>query len=458
MRRALILLWLALALVASSPPGPAAAASPPKVVVVRIDGMIDMGLAAFVRRALTEAAETRAAAVVLEINTHGGRVDAAVLIRDALLEADGVRTIAFVNMRAISAGALIAMACDTLVMADGSTIGAATPVTFGESNEPAPEKTVSYLRKEFRATAEVRGRPPLLAEAMVDADVEVPDVIAKGKLLTLTDREALQLGLANARAGSFAEALAAVDLAGASRADAKENWAEAAVRFLTHPWVSSLLMAIAMLGILVEIRTPGFGIPGAAGMLALTLFFWGHWLVALAGWEELLLVTGGLILLLVEALLLPGFGIAGVLGLMALVTGLGLSLFGSGATTATVAKALGQVALAGTLAGAGAAGLLRLLSRLPGGTRLILGTAMTSEQGYSSQSEATAIWRGKRGRSVSPLRPAGIAEFDGQRVDVVSDGDFLDPDEPIEVVRVEGNRIVVRRLHVAETPPNEKDS
>ena len=146
------------------------------------------------QRVLDEATQAGAVAVVLEINTFGGRVDAAVQIRDALLDSP-MRSIAFVNKRAISAGALIALASTDIVMAGGGTIGAATPVKIGQGGEGAEavgEKTVSYVRKEFRATAESRKRPPLLAEAMVDADVEIEGVIEKGKLLTLTTEEALK--------------------------------------------------------------------------------------------------------------------------------------------------------------------------------------------------------------------------------------------------------------------------
>jgi membrane-bound serine protease (ClpP class) len=237
--------------------------------------------------------------VVLEVNTFGGRVDAAVLIRDTLLQAR-VRTVAFVNKRAISAGALITLAAETIAMADGGTIGAAMPVEMGAPGAPAQpvaEKTVSYMRKEFRATAESRKRPPLLAEAMVDADVELPGVIEKGKLLTLTTEEALQHKLADFRADSIDAVFTFLDLVDADIRRASQTWAETLVRFLTHPVTSSLLMTLGILGILVEIRTPGLGVPGALGVASLALFFWGHWLVQLAGWEELLLVGIGLVLL-----------------------------------------------------------------------------------------------------------------------------------------------------------------
>jgi membrane-bound serine protease (ClpP class) len=385
--------------------------------------------------------------VILEINTFGGRVDAAVLIRDALLKSR-VRTVAFVNTRAISAGALISLAAETIAMADGGTIGAATPVQIGQPGAPAQpvaEKTVSYMRKEFRATAESRKRPPLVAEAMVDADVRIPGVIDKGKLLTLTTGEAVKLKVADFRADDLEAVLQRLGLGGAEVRRTSENWAELLVRFLTHPVLSSLLMTIGILGIIIELRTPGFGVPGALGVASLGLFFWGHWLVRLAGWEELLLVTLGLTLLALEMFVLPGFGIAGVLGIAALLGGLGLSMVGAGATWETMALAAGRVALALALAIGAAVALLPFLPRLPFGRGLVLKTEMVAREGFASPPESDRRWLGKRGLVTSPLRPAGIAYIDGERLDVVSDGEFLEAGQPIEVVRVDGNRIVVRR-------------
>jgi membrane-bound serine protease (ClpP class) len=214
------------------------------VYVAPIEGVIDLGLAPFVQRALKEAVSAEAKAVILDINTFGGRVDAAVLIRDALLESP-VLTVAFVNKRAISAGALISLASEKLVMADGGTIGAATPVQIGlpgTPTQPVEEKTVSYMRKEFRATAESRNRPPLIAEAMVDADVEITGLIEKGKLLTLTTKEALDANVADFQANSLDSLLLSLNLPNAEIRHLSETWAESLVRFLTHPVVSSLLI------------------------------------------------------------------------------------------------------------------------------------------------------------------------------------------------------------------------
>lgn len=414
------------------------------VFVLTIDGVIDLGLAPYVARTIREAEAAGAVAVVLDINTFGGRVDAAVAIRDHLLNSP-VRTIAFINQRAISAGALIALACETIVMTRGGTIGAAAPVIDGGSGEsvPADEKSVSYVRKEFRATAEARGRPPELAEAMVDKDVVVAGVIDAGKLLTLTTTEAMSLQVSDHVGDTLDAALEAAGLSGATPQRVAETWAESVVRFLTHPVVSSLLMTLALLGILLEIRTPGFGAPGAIGLLCLGLFFWGHWIVQLAGWEELLLIGVGIVLIAVEVLVIPGTSVAGVGGVIAMVAGLAMVLVGAGATGPIVIQALGRVALSILVALVGSVLLLRLLPQLPFGRRLVLDTGMTSGLGWVSAPASDHQWLGRRGAASSPLRPAGIATIDGTRLDVVSDGGFIEAGAPIVVTRVDGNRIVV---------------
>jgi membrane-bound serine protease (ClpP class) len=319
-------------------------------------------------------------------------------------------------------------------------------LSAGSETRPADEKAVSYVRKEFRATAEARKRPPEFAEAMVDADVEIAGVIARGKLLTLTTTEALEHKVADSTAATIDAALDAAGIRNASVRHARQTWAESLVRFLTHPIVSSLLMTLGLLGLLVEIRTPGFAVPGSVGLVSLGLFFWGHWLVRLAGLEELLLVSVGVLLLALEVFVLPGFTVAGVAGIVAIVLGLGMTLVGAGATAAAMTHAFARVVLSVLLAIAGALALLRVLPHLPFGRRLVLATDMQADLGYISAPESDRRWLGRTGTALSPLRPAGIAEIDGKRVDVVSDGGFIVAGTVIEVTRTDGNRIVVRAL------------
>jgi membrane-bound serine protease (ClpP class) len=261
----------------------------------------------------------------------------------------------------------------------------------------------------------------------------------------LTTEEALKHKIADFRADTIEEVLKRLALEGAEVRRVTPNWAENLVRFFTHPLVSSLLITLGMLGIILEMRTPGFGLPGGLGILSLALFFWGHWLVQLAGWEEILLVASGLVLLALEIFVIPGFGIAGVLGIAALLSGLSLSLVGAGASWDFIVKAVGRVVFSLLAALIASLAMLKFLPRLPWGRRLILDTGLPAGEGYASAPETDQRWLGKRGHAVSPLRTAGIAEIEGERVDVVSDGEFIDSRTPIVVTRIDGNRIVVRR-------------
>lgn len=414
----------------------------PLVLVATIDGVIDLGQGPYIERVLQRAQAEKAAWVVVEVNTFGGRVDAAVAIRDHLLRSS-VPTVAFVNPRAISAGALISLAAEKVMMAPGGTIGAATPVQMGapgEAPKPTDEKSVSYVRKEFRSTADARARPGLIAEAMVDGDVEIEGLIEKGKLLTLTTEDALIHGVADDEAKDLPELLSKLGVAGAQVQHVEENWAEEVLRFITNPAVASLLMTLGMLGLLLELRTPGFGIPGIVGILSLAAFFWGHWLVHLVGWEQLLLVAVGLVLLALEVFVLPGFGVAGIAGIVAIAAGLSTSLFGSGATLRVIGLALSHVTISSALAVVGSLILLRFLPALPGGRKLVLATDL----GDTERLAAVPSLVGQEGVTLTPLRPAGIASIAGRRVDVVSNGEFIERDQLIIVVRDEGSRVVVQ--------------
>jgi membrane-bound serine protease (ClpP class) len=276
--------------------------------------------------------------------------------------------------------------------------------------------------------------------------VEVPGINPKGKLLTLTTEEALQHKVADFRAETLEALLAHLGLAGAQVRPATPHWAEQLVRFLTHPVMSSLLISMGMLGIMVELRTPGLGIAGGVGVGSLALFFWGHWLVQLAGWEELLLVGIGLVLLALEIIIIPGFGLFGTLGIAALLGGLALSMIGAGDTATVIVGVVWRVVL--SLLAALLAGLLllRFLPRLPLARRMILQTDLGSGPAHGSAPEADRRWLDKHGQAMSVLRPAGIAMIEGARVDVVSDGEMIEAGARIQVMRVDGNRIVVRRV------------
>lgn len=432
-----------------------------RVIEVPIEGTIELGIAAFIERAMSECKPSDV--VVFRIKTFGGRVDAAVRIRDAILNSKST-TVAFIEQRAISAGALISLAADDIVMTPGASMGAATPVTGGGADqkmEAAGEKVVSYMRAEMRATAEANKRRGDLAEAMVDPDVEVKGVIEKGKTLTLTTERAVELGLADASVPSYENLFPFLNLEKAERVQRKSSWAENVARVLTDPTLTSLLMTFGFLGILMELYSPGFGVGGIIGVTCLALFFLGQYTAHLAGWEEALMIISGLVLIALEVLVIPGFGVAGVLGAGLLFAGLLFAMielnlpldvsFELGYVRSGVESAITRLAVA---IGALMVGTIVFAKYLPGsfiGRRLILSTSADTELGYTAGvSSEQASLLGVEGVAHSTLRPAGIAKLNGKRVDVVTDGSFIEEGTPVRVTKVDFNRVVVAELHEAK--------
>ena len=421
--------------------GAAVAAAQDQIIYrIPITGTIENGLAPYVARALREAREANASAALLDIDTPGGRVDAAQRIVDAVRGAD-LPVYAYVNPRALSAGALVALAADSIFMRPGAVLGAATPVD-GQGTK-APEKYVSAMRAEFRALAEERGLDPRVAEAMVDESVGVPGVVSPGRLATLSTAEALKLRYAAGVAASQQALLGLLDLEGASVVTPEINWAEKLVRFVTNPLVAPLLLSLGMLGIVVELKTGGFGVAGLVGLASLGLFFGSSYLVGLAGWEEVLLLGGGLIALAVEVFVLPGFGLAGVLGIVLFGAAIVLSMTGAAATMADFTRA---VAVLGASAVITLAVIYAWVRHLPNSSRLsglLLREGLPAEGGFISAPVREDLI-GREGVAMTDLRPAGTALVGDERVDVVTEGEFVSQGSPLRVLRSEGYRLVVR--------------
>lgn len=439
--RASLGLVFGLPLLAQAAPALQVGGAAPVVYRVPVVGVIELGLAPFVERSIREAERAGASAVILDIETPGGRVDAAERIADAVSDAS-VPVYAYVNRRAFSAGALVSLATRRIYMRPGAVIGAATPVVG--TGEKAPEKIVSAMRSEMRALAEARGLDPRIAEAMVDEDIEIPGVVEAGKLLTLTAEEAVKVGYAE-EVEDWDALLEAIGLAGAPVVETKVNWAERLVRFLSHPVVTPFLLSLGFLGLLVELKTPGFGLAGGAGLLALTLFFGSHLIIGLAGWEELILFGAGIVLLLVEIFLVPGFGLFGLGGIAALLVSIFLSLIGRLPTAEDLTKA--SVVLAATvmvfLVSAWA-----MLRTLPRSLRLaragiLLDTEEKRDTGWVSAAPRRELV-GARGVALTDLRPSGTGLFGEERIDVVSESEWIEAGTPIRIVSSEGYRHVVR--------------
>ena len=308
-----------------------------KVYVVPIQNTIDLGIPAFVNRAIDTAEKNDAKLIIFDIETFGGRVDAATQVKDAISGTD-IQTIAFINRRAISAGSLISLSCDKIYMTSGATIGATSVVDM--SGEKQAEKTLSYMREEMAATAEQSGKNTTIARGMVDEELsfeylvvdgdsmKVDDIEGRkeGKLITLTTELALKYKIADGTSESIEDILLDLSIENYDIITLDENWSEDLVRILTDPVVSSLLTTFSTIGIISALNSAGWGIGGTIGIICLTLALGAGYLTKLASATDLLIIFSGLTLLLVEFVAIPGFGVFGIVGLVILFYGLYLLL------------------------------------------------------------------------------------------------------------------------------------
>ncbi|SDF74605.1 NfeD family protein [Sporolituus thermophilus] len=403
------------------------------VLLIPIKGEINASQAALVRRVLTEASTQKAQAVLVEIDTFGGLVDPAVAIRDIIIDYP-LPTICYIKNRAWSAGALIALAHKHIVIAPGGSLGAAEPI-------PATEKTIAALKAEFAATANKRGRDPRIAEAMVDKTLGLPGYAQPGQILALTDYQAQQVGYADLVAPDRETVLKHYGLANAPLIEYAPGWTERAAGWLSDPTVKSLLLSIIFLAVLTEIKTAGIGVAALLGLGAALLFFGSQWLTGFAGWLEILLFIGGLILLAME-LYVPGFGLFGLTGIVAILASFFLTLGGGFLALNVLA---GSLILAVII-------FLLIVKRLPASklwARLVLKESETTQAGFVSARDYSQFV-GKTGTVISFLRPAGMIEIEGTQLDVLSEGRYVPPGTKVKVINVNGGRIVVRPINDEE--------
>jgi len=420
--------------------------SQPIVYIADINKEIDLGLAPYIKRVIKEAEQKKAKYIIFNINTFGGRVDAATQIKDAILDSK-VKTIAFINKRAISAGALIALSCDKIIMVKGSSIGASTVVN--ESGQKVSEKYQSYMRAEMRSTAERTGRRTDVAQAMVDERIIVKDLADDSTtLVTLTSDEAIKIGFADTILADKQEILDYLGVSNAKIIENKSNLADDFVRFLNNPIVSSLLIMIGLVGFFTEIKTPGWGLPGTAAIIALALFFGSGYILDLATGFEILLFILGVVLIIAEIFFIPGFGIFGILGIIFVVGSLFLGLIGDLPTVdgSILSAAIIQLGATFVFTGIVIAILIKYLPKTEMMNNLILHDSIDAKVDYTSSIPDNSHLIGKEGISLTDLRPSGTAMFGGKRYDVVADNEYINHNCKIKVMSVEGMRIVVAEI------------
>ncbi len=435
------------------------------VYIIPIRGQIEGALLYVIRRGLAEAEQRNAAAVVFVMDTPGGTLGAASdIVRSIQAAKPPVYT--FVEKDAFSAGAIIALATKAIYMAPGSVIGDALPIMmtpFGgvqEMPEGVEEKAVSAVAALVRSAAQTAGHDPELAEKMVRRETEFKigdEVISPaGRLLTLTAEEAARPGkedkplLSAGTVKDVPAVLATLGLAKQPVVEMQITSTEKIARLIAA--AAPILMIIGFLGIYIEIKTPGFGLPGVLGAACLALFFWGHHIAGLAGLEDLVILILGIALILVEIFLIPGFGFTGIFGialvLVALVGAMVRIVPGGGVwwpswgdLQTPIFKT--GIALVGTGAGTLLLGRFLPQSRLFG--RLTLSAATAAAAGYTAAPDSSALV-GRTGTAATPLHPAGAARFGGDRLDVVTSGEFLAAGTPVRIIEAYGSRIVVQKV------------
>ncbi len=438
-------------------------ASAPVVYTLPIEGQVRPIMMTLFQRGLQEAEAQNVDLVLLVMDTPGGELAIAEEISRNLLECK-VPTATYILNEGLSAGMLIAISTQKTYMKDIALVGDCQPIFAGAGEiKEAPEKILTVVREYGERAAKKNGYPVDAVLAMIDEslDYSSPDGeirAATGQLLTLRAEEAVQIGFAKAICSGTGEVLAHLGLENARVKRFEKNWAEVIAAFIASPSVASLLTLIGLAGLFIEYKTPGFGFPGGVGLIALALVFWGHSIAHLAGLEGMVLFFIGVALLAIEIFLIPGFGVFGI-------GGLGLMLIGLLVTFVTVpfdspffvpsihlSIPLAQIAVA--LVGAIGLALLAAiyLPNVPILERwgISLSTELSAARGFSSHVQPLeAELVGRVGTALSSLKPGGLAKIGGKRIDVVTEGDYIDSGDKIRVVDVRGIQVVVKR----ETPP-----
>ncbi|MGE7905434.1 NfeD family protein [Peribacillus sp. NPDC094092] len=416
--------------------GGATASANGKIVYhVPIEETVEKGLSAFLERALNTAEEADADLVVFEVNTPGGAVDAAGEIAK-LLSDSPIKTVAYVNNRALSAGAYISLSADEIYMVPSATMGSAAVID--STGNAAGKKAQSYWLAAMKTAAEQNGRDPIYAQAMADVDIDLPEYGAeKGKLLTFTADQAKKAGYSEGTVSGKAELYRILGVEDADIRSIEESFPEKLARFLTNPIVVPILLTIAGIGIVMELFSPGFGIPGVIGITSLVLFFYGHLVAGITGYESLAMFIIGVILVLIE-FFIPG-GIIGLLGFSAIVGSLFLATGDPVHMTISLLIAVTVSILVFIL-------LVKVFGKqMKFFRKMILTDATKTEQGYVSNPNRLDLL-GVEGKALTDLRPSGTALVKEERVDVVTEGSFISKGSSIIIVKVEGSRVVVREI------------
>lgn len=436
----LVLMLLTVSLVGGLIPQAAAVSAEENqsVAVIPLEGTVDPVMRTFLTRALKEAETNGARAIIIEMNTPGGRLDSALDIGE-LISDSSLKTVVYVKGLAASAGSFIALNADEIAMSPTSAMGAAAIVDSEHNLVNDPKLNATWISK-MQAAAEKNNRDPEIARAMIDvnAEIKLPSINRtkkSGDVLSLSTKEAVKAGYAEYEVTSLEQLLKELNLENATVQHIEKKGSESLATFLTNPVVTTIMLIIGIAGIAIELFVPGFGVPGILGVLSFGLYFFGSYIAGLAGVEAIVLFVLGLVLLALE-LFVPSFGILGILGSIGLLAGVIRAAYDTG-------NALMSLGIAVVVATVVVIVVARIFKHKGVWNKFILKDQLTTETGYVSHENETSLL-GKVGVALTTLRPAGTALFDNRKVDVVTDGTFIAKDSKVLVVQVEGVRVVVR--------------
>lgn len=417
-----------------------------KVMIMDIKMEIDPRMTRYVELALDHADEISADAVLIEMDTYGGVLTDAKEIVDKIMHFKKPVYV-FINSDAASAGALIAISCDSIYMSPGASIGAATVVDG--SGQKAPDKYQSYMRSIMRSTAEENHRDPLIAEAMVDEDVVVPGIKEAGKILTFSTTEALQHGYCEARVESVEEVLKRTGMSDYTVERFELGASEKIIALVINPFISGILILIIIAGIYFEMQAPGLGFAGLAALVALILYLVPYYLNGLAANWEIIAFFIGIVLIGFEIFVIPGFGVAGVSGIVITIMSLVLIMINNDAFDFEFVRMNDiLIALAAAIGGMLGGGVLLFvlganLDKTPFYKRVALTDTQDSKKGFVSNPILESLV-GKTGIAHTVLRPAGKVLIEGKTYDASTRGDYIEKGQPIEVISDEGSSLKVK--------------
>ena len=420
-----------------------------KVMLLKVQANIDPRTNRYTELGLAEAAEQEVDYVILELDTYGGALNDADEIRTRILNFE-IPIYAYINKDAASAGALISIACDSIYMAPGSSIGAATVVT--QDGAAAPDKYQSYMRSIMRSTAEATGRNPQIAEGMVDEDIDLDSIATEGKVVTFSVSEAMKYGFCEAKVNSIDEILERSDITDYELIEYQLGTADKIIELFLNPFVSGILILIIIGGIYFELQTPGVGFPILASVIATVLYFTPYYLNGLAENWEIIAFFGGIVLIALEVFVIPGFAVAGIAGLTLTIGSLVLVMLNNDAFDFSFVNMDDIfIAVATTLAGLFGSIIIMFFGgvRLANSkvfNRIALQDVQNHNEGFTSSFYKEKSMVGKTGKAYTILRPSGRVEIDGEMYDAFTRGNYIEAGTEIEVVSDEGTSLKVKEV------------